>query len=200
MTIAGNNDFSRFEKRSSPLRETPRPFGDRVLNRLILSRFFPLIVSFLGLLLSLNESKAQISNELYFDTAIASHLEKTKPKFGSTDGFLTEKSRSQISLDSTLPLQFFVEVNRLEFERLDQAYRRTLMLVVEHRLGDSAVASYAQQLIDTIPKSSLHAVRKTRYPELKGNDPRWAVRLLFPAAIIVSGITGIISLFYIRST
>ncbi len=159
-----------------------------------------LIFSFLALILSLNESKAQISNELYFDSAIASHLEKTKPKFGSTAGFLTEKSRAQIPLDSTLPLQFFVEVNRLEFEKLDQAYRRTLMLVVEHRLGDSAVASYAQQLIDTIPKSSLRAVRKTHYPELKGNDPRWTVRLLFPAAVIVSGITGIISLFYIRST
>lgn len=159
-----------------------------------------MIVTVLAGLLSLNLLNAQITNELYFDNTIKAHLEKTKPKFGKIDGFLTEHSQAQITLDTSLPLQFFVEVSRLEFEKIETGYQRTLQLVMEHRLGDSAVGSYAQQLVDTLPKANLRAVRKTHYPELRGNDPRWTVRVLLPAAIIVSGITGIISLFYIRST
>lgn len=148
----------------------------------------------------INPVKSQITNELYFDTAIANHLAKSPTKFGTVDGFLTDHARSLVKLDSTLALQFFVEIARLSFDKVDDAYVRTFQLVMEHRIGDSAVASFSQQLNDTIPKAQLRQVRKSRYAELRGNDPRWTVRILVPAAIIVSGITGIISLFYTRST
>jgi hypothetical protein len=180
--------------------ETPRPIGDRVLKRMKFWPFFRLIFSLLAASLLINPVKSQITNELYFETAIASHLAKSPTKFGSVDGFLTDHAQSLVALDSALALQFFVEVARLGFDKVDGGYARTFQLVMEHRIGDSAVASFSQQLNDTIPKAQLRQVRKSRYAELRGNDPRWTVRILLPAAIIVTGITGIISLFYTRST
>jgi hypothetical protein len=200
VTISTKVNFGALERESPRLMETPKPFGDRVLKRVKFNRFFLLIVNVLGLLLIAISSKAQITNELYFDSAITAHLSKSQTKFGSVGGFLTDHTRSLVKVDSTLQLQFFAEVSRLEFEKVEGGYARTFQLVLEHRLGDSAVASFAQQLLDTVPRAQLRQVRKTRYVELRGNDPRWTVRILMPTAIIVSGITGIISLFYIRST
>jgi hypothetical protein len=180
--------------------ETPRPKGDRVLNRLIWNRFFSLIISVLVAIVTTNEAKSQITNELYFDAEIRAHLEKTKSNFGILGGFLTDQSKSLVQLDTASRLTFFVEIAALEFEKLEEGYQRTFQLVMEHRLADSAVASFSQQLKDTVAKSALRQVRKTPYSELKGNDPRWAVRVLVPVAIIATGITGIISLFYIRSS
>ena len=68
------------------------------------------------------------------------------------------------------------------------------------RISDDARESGAVDDRRVMTKAQLRQVRKSRYAELRGNDPRWTVRILVPAAIIVSGITGIISLFYTRST
>jgi hypothetical protein len=77
---------------------------------------------------------------------------------------------------------------------------RTFDLNLQHLQGDSLVAEYAEFIRDTLTAAGFRVVRRGAEPVLRGNDPRFFAGFVVPASFVLAGITGIISLFYMRSS
>lgn len=193
-------DFKPFRRILSLLIPSYGQGGDRRFWRMFFRGSFVLIVNAFAFFGFFSCCSAQISNEAYFEEAVRTHLSSQGVPFNSWLGFLTEPSEGLVKIDSSSQLSFYVQSPEVEFGKLeDGSFSRSIRFVIEHQIGDSAVLSIAKQHSDTVSRKELKLVRKSKYPELRGVSPQFSRRILVPTVLIVSGITGIISLFYIRS-
>jgi hypothetical protein len=172
--------------------------GDRALQRMKIQPFWILILSTLQSLIVVNSVKSQISNELAFETSVLRMIGQKAPSIDSLSGFLTERLRTEILLTDPSNRQLFIETPSVVFAPLGhRKFERTISTVLT--LTDTIEVSFPLVYLDTVAKSQLRAVRRSRLIELRGADPRWPQKYLLPVALIGTGIAGIILLFYIRS-
>jgi hypothetical protein len=144
-------------------------------------------------------AKAQRSNELVFDSLIFAFRKQHPQMIDSIEGFSTENIRANVEVQKQPAPNFLIEEPEVSFKRVAaKKYLRTVSTTVTYK--DSTEQSFSLVLEDSIAAANLKAVRKSKYIELRGRDPRWVTNYLLPALIIGTGIAGIISLFYIRSS
>lgn len=160
--------------------------------------FFALIFTALQTMFSAKIVKAQITNELAFETAVLRLIGQKSPSIDSLTGFVTDRLRSEILLTAPSKRQLTVETPDVDYVRVRHGrYERTIASLLT--FTDSTEVSYPVIYRDTIQRSTLKAVRKTDYTDLRGTDPRWHTKYLMPVVLIGTGIAVIVSLFYLRS-
>jgi hypothetical protein len=160
---------------------------------------YALIISGLAISVFPNICKAQITNELCFNELVGDFLSTDSRKFSGVDGFRTPALEK--FLDSTAGANYRLRIDppSVNYEKLKGAqFAREVS--AELNFVDSTDHLTVLTWRDTIQRREIPATRKTKISELKGSDPRWFSKYLVPAAFIGVGITGIISLFYIRSS
>jgi hypothetical protein len=190
--------FSRSERKFSFSIRTYRKVADRGSECLKISRLFSLIISILAIQYFLNYSKSQITNELVFEGQVLKAVADHPFLIDSLKGFFTDNLRSQVVLSDSGTNDLIIEIPTVEFKRLGKnSFERSLETILNFQ--DSTEHSFMFMHRDTLDGKSLTAVRKSRYPELQGRNPRFASKYLGPAVLIGTAIAGIISLFYLRS-
>ena len=174
--------------------------GDRPFKELFFRQRKHLIMSLLLLSVLPQFCKSQISNELAFDSLFIGHLNSNSQKIGKFTGFMAERwnAEKKTSPDSNQVLH--TDPPMVEFEKLvDGNFRRTLQVDLRFDQDSTAVQNFALSLVDTIAARDFKKIRQSKWPALRGEDPRWSRKFLLPFGGIAGGIAGIISLFYIRS-
>jgi hypothetical protein len=191
-------DLSDLEKRSPHLIPIHQPIGDRASKRLKMGRFCTLIFSTLTIQFSCSFSKAQISNELVFERLVTHSVIAQGHPIDSVKGFVTDVLNAQILRTPSAAKDLIIEPPTVEFTRLGKGmWERSVATIVNYQ--DSMEHSYSLAFKDTLTAKEIKVVRKTRYPELRGKNPRFTSKYLGPALLIGTAIAGIISLFYLRS-
>jgi len=172
---------------------------DRGLKRLKIRHFLLLIFSILGLNFSFFSAKSQKSNELVFDSLVVDFLRQHPYRLDSLEGFFTEDLQQKIPLENDGAYRLNVEAPEIGFVKVQgKKYQRKISTVLT--FTDSTEQAFSISYQDTIDRSMIRPLRKSKHLELRGRDPRWATNYLLPSLIIGTGIAGIISLFYIRSS
>lgn len=172
---------------------------DRCLESAFFCRFFPLIISILTMVIFSNFANAQKTNELAFEDLIGDFVASHPKKIDTVKGFLTENLKRRIYLKSKAPFHLNIDPPVVKFSSIgEKQFQRKISSVLTYQ--DSTEHTYALTYCDTLVGSQIPKVRKSKFSELRGTDPRWAAKFLFPASMIGIGIAGIISLFYIRSS
>lgn len=116
----------------------------------------------------------------------------------SLAGFEVDSLRFKIRFTPSAKRYMTIEEPNVDYTKIDAGkYRRTITSVVS--FVDTTEMSLPIHFQDTIRREDLRTVRKSAPLPLRGTDPRWVVKYLAPAALIGTGIAGIISLFYFRS-
>lgn len=161
--------------------------------------FYLLIISTLAFSFYPNFCKSQKTNELCFDELVGNFLSKDSREFSGVSGFRTSGLENFLDSTATAPFRLRIEPPSVNYEKLEGSeFAREVS--AELSFVDSTDHLTILTWRDTIQRREISATRKTKFHELKGNDPRWLSKYLVPAAFIGVGITGIISLFYIRSS
>jgi hypothetical protein len=191
-------DLKHFEKRFPFLIGSYQTLVDLAPKSLKIGRFYLLIINVLAIIFCVSFSKAQITNELAFESLVTNAVKKNGQPIDSISGFYTQELLASISDGKKGGQNLFVEVPILNFERLSKGrFERRLETVVSFR--DSTAQSLQLIYQDTLDGKQLSAVRKTTYLELRGQSPRPTAKYLGPALLIGTAIAGIILLFYLRS-
>ena len=176
-----------------------RRHRDRVLNRLKMGMFIMLIFSVLETTFFVKMAKAQISNELCFQDLTLKFLRSQTKDFRDVTGFTTTGLLENIVPVKSSPYTLEIGVPDVMYERLPgKRFLRTMEMNLIFR--DSSEHEYNVIQTDTLRRKEIRQARKTKYAELRGEDPRFVPKYLVPALMIGAGISGIISLFYIRSS
>lgn len=171
--------------------------GDRASNRLKISRFFMLIFSILGILNGPIFCNAQITNTLAFEQSVLQVIATKGRPVDSICGFEGDSLWPKIRLTPQSKRHLSIEEPSVAYQKIEAGYRRSITTVLS--FIDSTEVAFPVLYEDTIARKDLRTVRKSAPLALRGSDPRWAVKYLVPAALIGTGIAGIISLFYLRS-
>ncbi len=172
--------------------------ADRALNRLKMRRFFLLIFSTLALLFFGEVCKAQVTNQLVFERLVLQSLAASGRSIDSLKGFVTKEMEDKIVQHVTDGCDLQVEAPTIVFSRVGKrSFARSLETVLTYQ--DSIEVGAQVLYRDTLDVRLLSKVRKSPYPELRGQSPRPVAKYLAPALLIGTGIAGIILLFYLRS-
>lgn len=144
-------------------------------------------------------ANAQKINGLVFEDLVLQKVRERALPLDSVTGFTTERLLAELACTTGAKRKLVVDPPEVRYTRIDSGgYERRIATMVS--FVDSSEVGYELTHIDTLSKSGLRIVRKGSVLELRGEDPRWGVRYLLPIAIIGTGIAGIISLFYLRSS
>ena len=158
-----------------------------------------MIISILPVLISPTFSKAQKINELCFEDLVGNFLAKDVREFSSYNGFTTEGLREKIDSVSGAPFKLMIEDPEVNFENIPGPYfvrSIAVNLIFQDTMDHASTVTWT----DTLHRKQIGEVRKTAYRKLRGTDPRFAPKYLTPGLLVAAGISGIISLFYIRSS
>lgn len=186
------------ETRLAKLMQSYQRFADRASNRLKMSQNLLLIVSVLGFCFLGNFCNAQVTNQLVFERLVLQSVAASGCSIDSLTGFLTTELEGKIIHDVTDGWDLQVESPTIDFTRIDK--RRFARVVESVLIYKDSIEIGAQVLFrDTVEVAQLSKVRKSSYPELRGQNPRATAKFLAPALLIGTGIAGIILLFYLRS-
>jgi len=172
--------------------------SDRASKSLKMSHFLLLIINVLTYSFGSSFSKAQITNQLEFETLVTNAVRKNGQPIDSILGFYASQLLASVSHGQKGGQDLIVEIPIVNFQRVSKGmYERRLEVVINFR--DSTEQSLQLIFQDTLVGNKLSAVRKSRYPELRGQSPRPAAKYIGPALLIGTAIAGIILLFYLRS-
>ena len=172
--------------------------GDRLNLTPFCRLCFLLIFSALQILFLPNFANAQKTNELCFEESITKFLVSDPREFSGVRGFQTDGLAGKLDSVPDAPYQLRIGVPQVNYENLQGPYFAR-EITTDLTFVDSTDHLSTVTWRDTLHKRDIAASRKGSPPELKGTDPRWTAKILWPAAMITGGIAGIISLFYIRS-
>lgn len=161
--------------------------------------FSVLIISGLALSFTPNICKSQKTNELCFNELVGNFLANDAREFAGVSGFRTSGLEKYLDSTESAPYRLRIEAPQVNYEKL-KGSQFAREVSAELTFVDSTDHLTVLTFRDTIQRREISATRKTKFSELKGTDPRWLPKYLLPAAFIGVGITGIISLFYIRSS
>lgn len=180
-------------------KETLGRIGDRCSERAYFHMFFLLIISFLAFSILPNFLKAQKTNVLAFEDLVSDFVSNHPKKIDTLKGFLTEDLKSRIFVQAASPFALNIDPPVVTFKSMGKnQFQRKIAAVLTYQ--DSTEHVYALTYCDTLAGNQIGKVRKSKLSELRGTDPRWTSKFLFPGTMIGIGIAGIISLFYIRSS
>lgn len=190
--------ISRSDERSEKADVHPGYCADRLFKNAFLSLRNLLIISSLFTFIYCQNAKAQISNELAFDSMVVGYCQGKADELSKVTGFLTEglteKLKSKLKGEDSLK----IEQPEIEFKKLDgdEIERKIeVNLMVDQETGEMENLVYR----DTLDRKSLRKIRSTKYPELKGEHPGTFRRFVLPSIALAAGVGTIVSLFYIRS-
>lgn len=144
-------------------------------------------------------AKSQISNRLALDSMIIGHFHKDTISIGKMTGFLEEDYRAYKSIQTGDSTRLTIEEPSITYTKLeDSRFERRIAIDLVYE--DSAEIRVPLLMTDTLRRQDISASRKVEPRSLRGQDPRFSRKFLYPAIGIGGGIAGIISLFYIRSS
>ncbi|MEM7039604.1 MAG: hypothetical protein AAF570_21705, partial [Bacteroidota bacterium] len=173
--------------------------GDRRLERMFFSAYILLIFSVLQTLLFPNFAKSQISNELCFETLSIKFLEGQPIEYKEVKGFTTPGLSTQLKPVASAPAVLKIDPPVVTYEKVGKGkYLREMTL--NFVFTDSTDHEYGVSQTDTLNRKDIRTARATKFKELRGEHPGPGSKYLIPALIIGTGLSGIISLFYIRSS
>lgn len=125
-------------------------------------------------------------------------IQKQARPIDSLKGFLTENLEAKIKVDSAADCDLIIETPSLSFVSIGKKrFVRKLETIINFQ--DSTEHGLILSYNDTLDAKALSKVRKSKYPELRGENPRVVGKYLGPALLIGTAIAGIILLFYLRS-
>lgn len=180
---------------TSFLIQSYRDGRDRVFLGLYKGQFKCLIIISLACFLFSPKAKSQKTNELVYNQLLGEYL-SSKSRWKELSGFRTDYVDSLAKVDSTQKTSLSLANPEIQFLKgSNQKYLRTVSILVSTSDGEDKLLSSS----DSLSLKEIQKVRKSKYTELKGEHPSALRKFLLPAAAIVGGISGIISLFYIRS-
>ena len=160
--------------------------------------FKMLFISILTLFIFINSAKTQATNEQVFHQLMKKWDETYTGSFNSVEGFTTPYLLTFLQTDSTAPRLLFIRDPEVVYTKTrKKEYLRTLSVTLIYR--DSTDQEFELANKDTLSSGMIPFSRKTKHYPLKGNDPRWTKKFLLPVIGIASGITTIVTLFYLRS-
>lgn len=160
--------------------------------------YFKLLIFSILILFLFPFSFAQETNEQKFHGLILDWIEFHPGKFNALEGFTTPYLESKLIPDTSADQLLFIREPEIEFLKAGKGnYLREIKVTLIYR--DSTDHDYELANRDTVPRGMISHVRKTRIRPLRGADPRWTKKYLLPGLGIASGITTVITLFYLRS-
>lgn len=190
--------FSPMERVSPQLTQSHMAGGDRGSNRLKLGRIFALIVSGLLFLSSSFFCKSQTTNQLAYESLVRQLVADHHRPFDSLVGVTTPALDTLLLRDATANCNLQVGPPRINWRKLGHGrYLREMEVTILYT--DSNGGEFLAAATDTVPRRDIRQLRKSKVPELRGENPRFVSKYLGPAALIGILIAGIISLFYLRS-
>jgi hypothetical protein len=190
--------FRQYENLLVKVRESHQTKCDRRLKWLKISRLILLIISSLTTAFLPKFCNSQVSNQLAFEELVLHRIAKSGYKIDSLNGFATEKLREEILLDSSVNRSLSIEEPTIIFQPVgNRKFVRNIETVLNFR--DTAEVGILISFKDTVDSKLLPSLRKSKYPELRGDSPRVISKYIGPALLIGTGIAGIILLFYLRS-
>lgn len=156
-----------------------------------------LIITTLLSTISTKTVKAQISNELAYDSLILGKTPLFGPGFRFVTGTVTPRLERGLRVDTSaengVELSPEVKWRPLKGDSIERS------IAVKLIFSDSLHTEILLEQKDTLLNQDLRLARKTRYKVLKGDNPRFVPRVVVPGATILTGVIAIISLFYVRS-
>ena len=142
----------------------------------------------------------QESNSDMYQRLLGIHFSRQGNVFCETRGYAFDGLEALVKIDSLAKKALVLVEPDVRFSKLaDGRVLRQLDAGFQHMIADSLSGEFAELGMDTLDMAGFRQVRKGTDAALRGNDPRFWSRTLVPAGFVVAGITGIISLFYIRS-
>ena len=112
---------------------------------------------------------------------------------------MVEEFKPHAALDPASKKSLKISAPTIEYKNLkDSEFERTISVDLLYK--DSTETFQGLTKVDTLQRSDIKEARDVEEKELRGTDPRFIRKFLIPIAGIGSGIAGIISLFYIRSS
>lgn len=157
-----------------------------------------LVTTIITFFICMNSAIAQDKNEQVFHTLVKNWDEMYSGSFNSIEGFTTPYLLTILQTDSSALKKLFIREPEVEYSKTGKKeYLRSLSVTLIYR--DSTDQEFELTHQDTIASGMISFIRKTKYFPLKGNDPRWTKKFLLPVIGIASGITTIVTLFYLRS-
>lgn len=142
----------------------------------------------------------QESNSDMYQRLLGIHFSRQGNVFCETRGYAFDGLEALVKIDSLTKKALVLVEPDVRFSKLaDGRVLRQLDAGFQHMIADSLCGEFAELGMDTLGMAGFRQVRKGTDAALRGNDPRFWSRTLVPAGFVVAGITGIISLFYIRS-
>lgn len=194
-----NGIYRPHSKRSLLLEESLLRKRDRPFWTAYICVYKALIISIILISISPYFAKSQIINELCFEELVVNFLSKDERKISSYSGFKTGTLSNKIDTVTGAPYQLMIEDPEINFENLPGPYfSRSIVATLIFQDSTNQVSTLS--LTDTLHRSRIREVRKTDYQKLRGTDPRFVSKYLSPGLLVAAGISGIISLFYIRSS
>ena len=129
---------------------------------------------------------------------VIGYLDSNPHSFINLSGNLTAEIENRIPTSDTGKCTLELESVTLDYVPLEAAYfQRSIM--VDLIVKDTTEHRYGLHRLDTLHKFEISQSRKTADRFLRGEDPRWPARLLWPGLGVGTGIATIVSLFYLRS-
>ena len=129
---------------------------------------------------------------------VIGYFDSNPYSFTRLSGNLTAEIENQIPTSDTGKYILELESVTLDYAPLEAPYFQR-SITVDLILKDTSEHRYGLNRLDTLHKSEISQSRKTAYRFLRGEDPRWTARLLWPGLGVGTGIATIVSLFYLRS-
>lgn len=177
--------------------------GRKNRDRPLYAPFIPknnlLIISYLCFSFVAVFSKAQKTNELCFDDLVVNFVAGHPREFREVKGFLTPGLSDRLKPAPEADFILNIAEPQVTYENLTGPYfAREIEANLNYR--DSTDHEYAVTWRDTLHRKQVKAARNTKLKILRGADPRFHAKFLLPGLLIGTGIAGIISLFYIRSS
>ncbi|HHG86555.1 MAG TPA: hypothetical protein ENJ82_17525 [Bacteroidetes bacterium] len=172
---------------------------DNRFKRCLRMLFYTLIFSSLYLSIATTFIKAQVINELCFLNLVGDFLANDNRKIAQYSGFMTSDLAAKIMTQKGAAYQLMIETPEVNYQNLSGPYFER-NIAVDLIFQDSTEHISRVNWTDTLHRNQIKAVRKTAYQELRGADPRWLPKYLGPGLMVTAGISGLIALFYIRSS
>lgn len=167
------------------------------LNKFLWKKFIILIIN---LLMIVGQNNAQVpSHEQIYNRLVIDFLKKNPQKVSAAEGLVTDTIKPFIQLDSTSQKLLVLSPPEITIEKTGSGNAsRRIFVQAEYKDSLSGVLSNLEYA-DTFSFKAWKQVQKTEQNLLRADDPRFMHRTLFPLLCILTGIGGIITLFYLRS-
>ncbi len=142
--------------------------------------------------------QAQPHNGEVYRQLMDQYFQENALPFGSIEGSYPERYFSQVSPDSSADAVLQIAPAIVRYKQLaDSLHVRTVDITVVRK--DSTSETFTYRYADTLSNVNLRRVIRKSPDDLRGDNPLPGAKWIRPIALISLSITGLISLFFLRS-